>query len=120
MYLLSPAPIPSATMASSNLTATEVRILSNFLLSRAGLKDIISRDKFIELFPKEKRTNPQVKLIYNELREGRHEQLELVRKNINMETKFGFERRQDESKKRKRDQMAGEEVMAEIEVRSPK
>jgi len=42
--------------------------------------------------------------------------LELVRKNINMETKFGFERGRDESKKRKRDQMAGEEVMAEIEL----
>jgi len=54
-------------MSSKKTTATEDQILTSFLLSRSTLKDIIGFREFTELFPREKRSHPQVKHLYHVL-----------------------------------------------------
>ena len=89
----------TTTMASSSTTApaaaskstaeTEEQILSSFLLARASLKDIIGPREFADLFPKEHRSNPQVKLLYRELQLARSRQCAQVKNNIHREARLG-------------------------------
>ena len=87
----------------------EVQILSSFLLSRANLKDIITFREFVDLFPKDKRSNPQIKLLYRELQLARNRQCTLVKNNILREVRVG-------PKPNKREQGPDEDAMAGIEV----
>lgn len=75
--------------------ATEVSILTTFLLSRASLPDIITPNAFRDLFPAAMRSNPQIKLLYRELQAARNRQTERVRKNILLEARLGAQQRSD-------------------------
>ncbi|KAF8252180.1 hypothetical protein K440DRAFT_658019 [Wilcoxina mikolae CBS 423.85] len=96
-------------MASNKPTVNETQILESFLLSRASLKDIITFREFVNLFPKDKRSNPQIKLLYRELQLARNRQCTLVRNNILREARVG-------PKPNKREQGPDEDAMAGIEL----
>jgi centromere-localized protein 2 len=107
----------TATMASNKTTLAETEILSSFLLSRAGLKDIISLRAFTELFPRDKRSNPQIKLLYRELQQLRERQVAQVRRKIQHEAIAGFNQRKAAAQRKEKDGRIDDENMAGIEVR---
>jgi centromere-localized protein 2 len=107
----------TATMASNKTTLAETEILSSFLLSRAGLKDIISLRAFTELFPRDKRSNPQIKLLYRELQQLRERQVAQVRRKIQHEAIAGFNQRKAAAQRKEKDERIDDENMAGIEVR---
>jgi len=72
-------------MSSKKTAVTEAQILTSFLLSRSTLKDIIGFREFAELFPREKRSHPQVKHLYRVLHSLRQRQCEQVRRKIHSE-----------------------------------
>ena len=94
----------------------ETQILSSFLLSRASLQDIISLRQFTELFPKDQRSNPQVKLLYRELQLLRNKTCERVKKNIKHEAALGIKQRSELEKKRRALKRVDDETMTAIEV----
>lgn len=99
-------------MSSKKTAATEAQILTSFLLSRSTLKDIISFREFAELFPREKRSHPQVKHLYRVLLSLRQRQCEQVRRKIQSEAATVI-KRVKEGRKGEVD----EEAMVGIEVR---
>jgi centromere-localized protein 2 len=104
-------------MASNKTTLAETEILSSFLLSRAGLKDIISLRAFTELFPRDKRSNPQIKLLYRELQQLRERQVAQVRRKIQHEAIAGFNQRKAAARRKEKDARIDDENMVGIEVR---
>ncbi|KAK9366871.1 hypothetical protein V1509DRAFT_628178 [Lipomyces kononenkoae] len=66
----------------------EEAILS-FLTDNAQLSDIITRRQFIEVFPKDKRSDPAVASLYRDLSETRGKQIRAVQKNIRLECTIG-------------------------------
>ncbi|KAK9482766.1 hypothetical protein V1527DRAFT_515532 [Lipomyces starkeyi] len=62
----------------------EEAILS-FLTDNAQLSDIITRRQFIEIFPKDKRSDPAAVSLYQDLAETRARQIRSVQKNIRLE-----------------------------------
>ena len=107
---------PQLYMAA-NTKATETQILSSFLLSRASLQDIISLRQFTELFPKDQRSNPQVKLLYRELQLLRNKTCERVKKNIHHEAELGTKQRSDAERKRRALKDVDDDAMTGIDVR---
>lgn len=103
-------------MASST-TALEYEILSSFILSRASLQDIISLRKFTELFPKDKQSNPQVKLLYAELQLQRNKTCDRVKKNLQFEARLGAKQRRDVKRQQREGQHIDDDAMTGIEVR---
>ncbi|KAA8901393.1 Cnl2/NKP2 family protein-domain-containing protein [Sphaerosporella brunnea] len=103
-------------MASNKITLAETEILSSFLLSRAGLKDIISLSQFTLLFPRERRSNPQIKLLYRELQRLRESQIARVRRKIEHEAITGFNQRKVAARHKKLDERVDDENMIGIEL----
>ncbi|KAJ8096503.1 hypothetical protein POJ06DRAFT_284082 [Lipomyces tetrasporus] len=62
----------------------EEAILS-FLTDNAQLSDIVTRQQFIAIFPKDKRADPAVESLYQDLAETRARQVNSVRKNVRLE-----------------------------------
>ncbi|KAK9235263.1 hypothetical protein V1525DRAFT_410479 [Lipomyces kononenkoae] len=62
----------------------EEAILS-FLTDNAQLSDILTRRQFIEIFPKDKRSDPAIASLYRDLSETRARQIRAVQKNIRLE-----------------------------------
>ncbi|PUU76427.1 Cnl2/NKP2 family protein-domain-containing protein [Tuber borchii] len=94
----------------------ETQILSSFLLSRASLQDIISLRQFTELFPRDQRSNPQVKLLYRELQLLRNKTCERVKKNIKHEAALGIKQRSELEKKQRALKRVDDETMTAIEL----
>lgn len=104
-------------MATNNkTTVAEAEILSSFLLSRAALRDIITPRGFADLFPKDKRSNPQVRILYRELQQARTRQCDRVQRSIQQEARQGAMYRKQAAEKRKKDESLDEDVMLGIEV----
>lgn len=103
-------------MASTSTTSQEYDILTSFLLSRASLKDIITFRQFTELFPKDRRENPQVKLLYRELQLQQNKTCERVKKNIQFETRLGARQRRDTKKELREGRGVEDDAMTGIEV----
>ena len=103
-------------MAANTKTA-ETQILSSFLLSRASQQDIVSLRQFTELFPKDQRSNPQVKLLYRELQLLRNKTCERVKKNIHHEAELGTKQRSDAERKRRALKDVDDDAMTGIDVR---
>lgn len=100
----------------SDPKAVEKQILTNFLLSRATFKDILSFKDFVEFFPKDQRSNPQIKALYRELQSGKNKQCEWVKRKIGIEVEEGAKlRRRTEAVIREQRKMEPED-MAGIEV----
>ncbi|KAI5846546.1 Cnl2/NKP2 family protein-domain-containing protein [Morchella snyderi] len=103
-------------MAASSTTALEYEILSSFLLSRASLQDIISLRKFTELFPKDKQSNPQVKLLYAELQLQRNKTCDRVKKNLQFEARLGAKQRRDAKRQQREEQHIDDDATTGIEL----
>lgn len=103
-------------MASTSTTSQEYDILTSFLLSRASLKDIITFRQFTELFPKDRRENPQVKLLYRELQLQQNKTCERVKKNIQFEVRLGARQRRDTKKELREGRGVEDDAMTGIEV----
>lgn len=101
----------------ANSQATEQQILKSFLLSRASLEDFLSLKQYTELFPKEKRNNPQIKLLYRELQVLRNRQCNRIEKNIAMEARLGARQRKDLKQRRQDKYALDADVLDGVEVR---
>ena len=75
------------------MAPTEDSILGDFLLAPAPLPTVTSLNKFAELFPKNQRSHPQVKLLYRELQHLRATDIDIVRENITKELAKGESQR---------------------------
>jgi len=85
----------------------EQKIVMDFLLTRSALLDIIPLEKFHQLFPKNMQKHPHIQNLYRDLQEQRSSQCDKVRKNIQLEAKFGRTQRrmmEKEIKKLKEDE----------------
>lgn len=89
---------------SSSLSASQMeqKILTEFLLTRSALPDIIPLEKFRQLFPKNVQKHPHVKHLYRDLQEQRSNQCDKVRKNIQLEAKYGRTQRRIMEKEMKK------------------
>lgn len=103
-------------MANTSTTSQEYDILTSFLLSRASLQDIIAFRQFAELFPRDRRENPQVKLLYRELQLLQNKTCERVKKNIQFEARLGARQRRDTKKKLREGTEVEDDAMTGIEV----
>lgn len=103
-------------MASTSTTSQEYDILTSFLLSRASLQDIITFRQFTELFPRDRRENSQVKLLYRELQLLQNKTCERVKKNIQFEARLGARQRRDTKKKLREGTEVEDDAMTGIEV----
>jgi centromere-localized protein 2 len=87
------------------MSSQEAKLLNDFLLAPAPLRDFMTLRDFTDIFPKGQRTNPAVQDLYRELQRLREKDMELVRRAIADEVKrskrlrreYASERRQFES-----------------------
>lgn len=83
------------------MAPTEASILTNFLLLPAPLHTIITLQKFTELFPRQLRSNPQIKLLYRELQYLRGLQTDEIKENIAREVKIGSRQQKEVARSRR-------------------
>ena len=84
------------------MPSTEAKLLSDFLVAPASLRDFMTQQQFTDIFPKSHRANPAVKELYRELYTLREHDIEVVRQDIAREVKrstqlkraYALERRQ--------------------------
>ncbi|KAF2658366.1 hypothetical protein K491DRAFT_713541 [Lophiostoma macrostomum CBS 122681] len=69
------------------MSTQEAKLLSDFLLAPAALRDVLTLKEFTDIFPKAYRTQPAVKDLYQELQRLRQEDIETVRQNVVDEVK---------------------------------
>jgi len=69
------------------MSSQEAKLLSDFLLAPAPLRDFMTPRDFTDIFPKGHRTNPAVQDLYRELQRLREKDMELVRRAIADEVK---------------------------------
>ncbi|KAI5799970.1 Cnl2/NKP2 family protein-domain-containing protein [Geopyxis carbonaria] len=100
----------------ANSQATEQQILKSFLLSRAPLEEFVSLKQYTELFPKEKRNNPQIKLLYRELQVLRNRQCDRIEKNIVMEARLGARQRKELKQRGREERTMDTDIMEGIEL----
>jgi centromere-localized protein 2 len=60
----------------------EGKLLADFLLAPAALRDFMTLREFTDIFPKGHKTNPAVQDVYRELQRLREKDLDLVRRAI--------------------------------------
>lgn len=75
----------SATTAT--MPSQEAKLLSDFLLAPAPLRDFMTLRQFTDIFPRSHRENPAVQDIYRELHRLREAEIEVVRNDITREVK---------------------------------
>jgi len=71
------------------MAPTEESILRSFLLSKSGLRDVVTLSEFTSFFPPSKRSSPLVRQLYRDLQGQRNAICESVGKQINMECRMG-------------------------------
>src|SRR5271156_147248 len=71
------------------MAPTEESILRSFLLSKSGLRDVVTLAEFTSFFPPSKRSSPLVRQLYRDLQSQRNAICESVGKQINMECRMG-------------------------------
>jgi centromere-localized protein 2 len=64
------------------MPSPEVKMLGDFLLGPAALRDFMTLREFTDIFPKGHRTNPAVQDVYRELQRLREKDMDLVRRAI--------------------------------------
>ncbi len=83
------------------MPSLEAKLLSDFLLGPAALRDFMTPTQFVEIFPKGHRSNPAVQDIYRELQRLREEDKDVVRRHIADEIKRSKQLRRDYAKERR-------------------
>jgi len=84
------------------MPSQEAKILSDFLLAPAALRDCMTLREFTDIFPKGHRTNPAVQDLYRELQRLREKDMELVRRAIADEVKRSKRLRREYASERRR------------------
>ena len=74
---------------------SESTILTSYLVPPSPLPQIISLQRFTELFPQHARSNPQIPLIYRELQHQRTLLTDQIKENIKAEAKRGERSRRE-------------------------
>lgn len=69
------------------MPSTEAKLLSDFLVAPASLRDFMTQQQFTDIFPKSHRANPAVRELYRELYTLREHDIETVRQDIAREVK---------------------------------
>jgi centromere-localized protein 2 len=64
------------------MPSQEAKLLSDFLLAPAALRDFMTLRQFTDIFPKSHRTNPAVQDLYRELQRLREQDIDAVRRAI--------------------------------------
>lgn len=69
------------------MPSQEAKLLSDFLLAPAPLRDFMTLRQFTDIFPRSHRENPAVQDLYRELYRIREAEIEVVRNDITKEVK---------------------------------
>lgn len=69
------------------MPSQEAKLLSDFLLAPAPLRDFMTLRQFTDIFPRSHRENPAVQDLYRELHRLREAEIEVVRSDITKEVK---------------------------------
>ena len=69
------------------MPSQEAKLLSDFLLAPAPLRDFMTLRQFTDIFPRSHRENPAVQDLYRELHRIREAEIEVVRNDITKEVK---------------------------------
>jgi centromere-localized protein 2 len=69
------------------MSSQEAKLLSDFLLAPAPLRDFMTLKQFTDIFPRSHRENPAVQELYRELHRLREAETELVRGDIAKEVR---------------------------------
>ncbi|KAF5853949.1 hypothetical protein GGP41_006736 [Bipolaris sorokiniana] len=83
------------------MPSQEAKILCDFLLTPAPLRDFITLREFTDIFPRAHRANPAVQDIYRELQRLRDKDIELVRRDIADEVKRSKQLRREYARERR-------------------
>lgn len=83
------------------MSSQETKILADFLLTPAPLRDFITLREFTDIFPRAHRGNPAVQDIYRELQRLREKDIELVRRDIADEVKRSKQLRREYARERR-------------------
>ena len=69
------------------MPSQEAKLLSDFLLAPAPLRDFMTLRQFTDIFPRSHRENPALQDLYRELHRLREAEIEVVRNDITKEVK---------------------------------
>ncbi|KAF9738023.1 hypothetical protein PMIN06_008495 [Paraphaeosphaeria minitans] len=83
------------------MPSTEAKLLSDFLVAPASLRDFMTLSQFTDIFPKGHRSTPAVKELYRELYTLRERDIEAVRHDIALEVKRSKQLRRDYARERR-------------------
>lgn len=83
------------------MPSPEAKLLSDFLVAPAPLRDFMTLRQFTDIFPKSHRTNPAVKELYRELYSLRERDIEAVRQDIAHEVNRSKQLRRDYAQERR-------------------
>jgi hypothetical protein len=83
------------------MPSQEAKILGDFLLAPAPLRDFITLRDFTDIFPHAHRSNPTVQEIYRELQRIRDKDVELVRQDIIDEVKRSKQLRREYAREKR-------------------
>jgi hypothetical protein len=83
------------------MPSIEAKLLSDFLVAPASLRDFMTLRQFTDIFPKGHRANPAVKDLYRELYTLRERDIEAVRQDIALEVKRSKGLRRDYARERR-------------------
>jgi hypothetical protein len=83
------------------MPSQEAKILGDFLLAPAPLRDFITLRDFTDIFPRAHRSNPAVQEIYRELQRIRDKDVELVRQDIIDEVKRSKQLRREYAREKR-------------------
>ena len=84
------------------MPSQEAKLLSDFLLEPAPLRDFMTLRQFTDIFPRSHRENPAVKDLYRELHRLREAEIEVVRNDITKEVKRSRQLRRAYAQERRR------------------
>lgn len=79
----------------------EAKLLSDFLIAPASLRDFMTLRQFTDIFPKALHANPAIKQLYNELYTLREKDIDLVRQDIAEEVKRSKQLKRDYAQERR-------------------
>ncbi|KAK7183802.1 hypothetical protein DPSP01_004428 [Paraphaeosphaeria sporulosa] len=83
------------------MPSTEAKLLSDFLVAPASLRDFMTLRQFTDIFPKGHRSNPAVKELHRELCTLRERDIDAVRQDIALEVKRSKQLRRDYARERR-------------------
>lgn len=84
------------------MPSQEAKLLGDFLVAPAALRDFMTLRQFTDIFPQVHRANPAVQDLYHELHRLRDKDIDVVRRAIAEEVKRSKQLRREYAKERRR------------------